>query len=228
MVFCNELGSQSLNIYHKLRLQSRGTKYSFLKFGSSFFRRWHWYSKYRNNHFWTRLTSHLSLLNSTEPKIFPLKSFEVLMTQNCHQYKSVTNRVGTDMNSCTSQRQKHTRPRTIRDSRTKIGRLRENLKYPGPTRSTTENFYMVSDRQGPPSNLKLPLIGIVHGSLFDHTRNKYLKTVLVHEKRTKYLYEKCTKKWSRKVIFNIYIIINSKKWAILRHLSYMKRKYNPF
>ena len=76
MVFCNELGSQSLNIYHKLRLQSRLNKYSFWKFGSSFFRRWHWYSKYRNIHFWTRLTAHLSLLNSTERKLFPLKSFD--------------------------------------------------------------------------------------------------------------------------------------------------------
>ena len=55
MVFFNELGRESLNIYHKLRLQYRLTKYSFWKFGSSFFRRWHWYSKDRNIYFWTHI-----------------------------------------------------------------------------------------------------------------------------------------------------------------------------
>ena len=155
MVFCNELGSQSLNIYHKLRLQSRLTKYSFLKIRKFIF---------------SELTLVLkktkiflnSIDNASVVTEFNQKSSRSnhtkfwLLSQNCHQFKDVTNRARLRHQQesvrestrakaqSTSNRQSSQIGSPIRDLRSKIGRYR-NLENQGPnTRSRTRKDHRVT------------------------------------------------------------------------------------
>lgn len=160
MIFCNELGSQSLNIYHKLRFQSRLAKYSFWKFGSSFFRRWHWYSKYRNIHFWTQLTAHLSFLNSTERKIVPLKLFDGSTNRSAPEHFRNSNRNGQGY-TCYTKKSDHPRPGPNRAAPEKIA-------IQGPLRTRTKEPQKIS-HQLPPSGACIPGLGQVRaiGLIFE-------------------------------------------------------------
>ena len=90
MVFCNELGSQSLNIYHKLRLQSRLTKYSFLKIRKFIFSEMTLVLK-KPKYYFLNSIDNASVVTEFNQK-FSRSNHTKFLLQNCHQFKRVTNR----------------------------------------------------------------------------------------------------------------------------------------